>query len=342
MEISTVGLDLGKRVFQVHGADPAGRVTVRRKLQRGEVLGFFASLPPSLVGMEACATAHHWARQIRALGHEVRLIPPAYVKPYVRRSKTDAADAAAICEAVGRPSMRFVPVKSEEQQAALLHHRVRDLLVRQRTMLINALRGHLAEFGIIAPAGHHRVGDLVALIQEGAEAGVPKLAREALLALIAELQAIEERIEAIEAVIMREHKADEMSRRLAAIPGIGPITASALAATIADASTFRSGRELAAWIGLVPRQHSSGGKQRLGRVSKQGNGYLRRLLTIGATAVMRRLTGKTDGHSAWIRSLLERRPFRLVSLAVANKMARIAWALMARGDTYRTRAPAMA
>jgi transposase len=292
--------------------------------------------------MEACATAHHWARQIRALGHDVRLIPPAYVKPYVRRSKTDAADAAAICEAVGRPSMRFVPVKSEDQQAALLHHRVRDLLVRQRTMLINALRGHLAEFGIIAPAGHHRVGDLVALIQEGAEASVPKLAREALLALIAELHALEERIAAIEAVIVREHKADEMSRRLAAIPGIGPITASALAATIADASTFRSGRELAAWIGLVPRQHSSGGKQRLGRISKQGNGYLRRLLTIGATAVMRRLTGKTDGHSAWIRSLLERRPFRLVSLAVANKMARIAWVLMARGETYRTQAPAVA
>jgi transposase len=342
MEVSTVGLDLGKRVFQVHGADASGRVTVRRKLQRGEVAAFFSSLSPCLVGMEACATAHYWARQIRALGHEVRLIPPAYVKPYVRRSKTDAADAAAICEAVSRPNMRFVPVKSENQQAALLHHRVRDLLVRQRTMLINALRGHLAEFGIIAPAGHHRVGDLVALIQEGAEVGVPKLAREALLALIAELQAIEDRVAAVEAVIVREHKADEMSRRLAAIPGIGPITASALAATIADASSFRSGRELAAWIGLVPRQHSSGGKQRLGRVSKQGNGYLRRLLTIGATAVMRRLAGKTDGHSTWIRSLLERRPFRLVSLAVANKMARIAWVLMARGETYRTRAPAVA
>jgi transposase len=244
------------------------------------VLGFFAALPPCLVGMEACATAHDWARQIRALGHDVRLIPPAYVKPYVRRSKTDAADAAAICEAVGRPSMRFVPVKSEDQPAAVLHRGVRDLLVRQRTMLINALRGHLAEFGIIAPAGHQRVGDLVALIQEGAEASVPKLAREALLALIAELHAVEERIAAVEAVIVREHKADEMSRRLAAIPGIGPITASALAATIADASTFRSGRELAAWIGLVPRQHSSGGKQRPGRVSKQGNGSLRRLLTI--------------------------------------------------------------
>jgi len=340
MQVSAIGLDLGKRVFQVHGVDPRGRAVLRRKLQRAEVTAFFAALPPCLVGMEACATAHHWARQLRAAGHEVRLMPPAYVRPYVRRSKTDAADAEAICEAVGRPSMRFVPVKSEDQQAALLHHRVRDLLVRQRTMLINALRGHMAEFGIIAPAGHHRVGDLVALVQEGAEAGVPKLAREALLTLVGELQMLEERIAGIEAVILREHKANEASRRLATIPGIGPITASALAATIADASTFRSGRELAAWIGLVPRQHSSGGKPRLGRVSKQGDGYLRRLLTIGATAVMRRLPGKTDGHSAWIRSLLERRPFRLVSLAVANKMARIAWAVMSRGDTYRT--PALA
>ena len=268
MEISTVGLDLGKRVFQVHGVDPAGRVTVRRKQQRGEVLGFVVSLPSSLVGMEVCATAHHWAGQIRALGHEVRLIPPGFVKLYVRRSKTDAADAAAICEAVGRPRMHFVPVKSEEQQAALLQPRVRDILVRQRTMLIDALRGHLAEFGIIAPAGHHRVGDLAALIQERAEAGVPTLGREALLALIAELQAIE----AIEAVIVREHKADETSRRLAANPGIGDITASALAATITDA--FRSGHDLAGWIGLVPRQHSSGDEQRLGRVSEQGNGYL--------------------------------------------------------------------
>jgi transposase len=322
-------------VFQVHGVDADGRVVVQRRLQRGEVVAFFADLPPCRVGIEACATAHYWARLIGASGHQVRLIPPSYVKPYVRRSKTDAADAAAICEAVGRPSMRFVPVKSAAQQAALLHHRVRDLLVRQRTMLINALRGHFAEFGIIAPVGRHRVVDLINLLQDVDDADVPALAREALRSLIAELQAIDVRIEAVEAVIVREHRTNPVSRRLASIPGIGPITASAIAATVADPSVFRSGRELAAWIGLVPRQHSSGGKRKLGRVSKQGDRYLRRLLTIGATSVMRRLPGKTDGHSAWVRMLLDRRPFRLVSLALANKMARIAWAVMVRQEDYR-------
>jgi transposase len=272
---------------------------------------------------------------IGAAGHDVRLIPPSYVKPYVRRSKTDAADAEAICEAVSRPNMRFVPVKSAAQQAALLHHRARDLLVRQRTMLINALRGHLAEFGIIAPVGRQRVPDLLNLLLDADEADVPALAREGLRSLISELHSIEQRVEAIEAVIVREHKANPVSRRLATVPGIGPITASAISATITDPSAFRSGRELAAWIGLVPRQHSSGGKPRLGRVSKQGDRYLRRLLTVGATSVMRRLPGKTDGHSAWIRALLDRRPFRLVSLAVANKMARIAWAVMTHGEDYR-------
>jgi len=342
MQVTTIGLDIAKRVFQVHGVDAAGKVGFRRKLQRSEMAAFFAGLPPCLVGIEACATAHHWARLIGAAGHDVRLIPPSYVKPYVRRSKTDAADAEAICEAVGRPNMRFVPVKSAAQQAALLHHRARDLLVRQRTMLINALRGHLGEFGIIAPAGRHRVPDLFNLLQEASDAEVPALAREALRSLIAELHALEQRIDAIEAVIVREHKANEVSRRLATIPGIGPITASAMAAAIADPTAFKSGRELAAWIGLTPRQHSSGGKQKLGRVSKQGDRYLRRLLTVGATSVMRRLPGKTDGHSAWISALLGRRPFRLVSLAVANKMARIAWAVMVRQEEYRKPAIAAA
>ena len=335
MQVTTIGLDLGKRVFQVHGVNSAGHAVVRRRLQRSEVADFFAGMPACLVGIEACATAHYWARLIGSAGHDVRLIPPSYVKPYVRRSKTDAADAEAICEAVGRPNMRFVPVKSAGQQAALLQHRARDLLVRQRTMLINALRGHLAEFGIIAPAGRHHVADLLGLLQEADRAEVPALAREALTTLIAELHALEQRIEAIEGMIVREHKANPASRRLATIPGIGPITASAIAATITDPLAFKSGRELAAWMGLVPRQHSSGGKQKLGRVSKQGDRYLRRLLTVGATSVMRRLAGKIDGYSAWIRALLDRRPFRLVSLAVANKMARIAWAIMAHGDDYR-------
>lgn len=340
MQAITIGLDLAKRVFQVHGVDATGQVALRRKLQRSEMADFFTALPPCLVGIEACATAHHWGRVIGAAGHEVRLIPPSYVKPYVRRSKTDAADAEAICEAVGRPNMRFVPVKSAAQQAALLHHRARDLLVRQRTMLINALRGHLAEFGIIAPAGRHRVPDLLNLLHDADDAEVPAPAREALRSLIAELHALEQRIETIEGVIVREHKANAVSRRLATIPGIGPITASAIAATIADPSAFKSGRELAAWIGLVPRQRSSGGKQKLGRVSKQGDRYLRRLLTVGATSVMRRVPGKTDGHSAWITALLGRRPFRLVSLAVANKMARIAWAVMVRQENYHTPAKA--
>jgi transposase len=259
MQVTTIGLDLAKRVFQVHGVDAVGGVVFRRRLQRAQVANFFASLPPCLVGIEACATAHHWARLIGAAGHQVRLIPPSYVKPYVRRSKTDAADAEAICEAVRRPSMRFVPVKSADQQAALLHHRARDLLVRQRTMLINALRGHLGEFGIIAPVGRHRMVDLVSALQAAGDADVPALAREALQSLIAELRALEARIEAVERVIMREHKSNAVSRRLATIPGIGPITASAIAAAIVDPSAFKSGRELAAWIGLVPREHSSVG-----------------------------------------------------------------------------------
>ena len=271
MQVTTVGLDLAKRIFQVHGVDAAGKVVIRRRLQRSEIAAFFADLPACLVGIEACATAHHWARLIGASGHQVRLIPPSYVKPYVRRSKTDAADAEAICEAVGRPSMRFVPVKSAHQQAALLHHRARDLLVRQRTMLINAIRGHLGEFGIIAPAGRRRVADLVNLLQGADDAEVPALAREALQSLFAELSALEIRIKVVEAVIMREHRSNAVSRRLTTIPGIGPITASALAGTIADPFAFKSGRELAACIGLVPRQHSSGGKQKMGRVSKQGD-----------------------------------------------------------------------
>jgi len=336
MQITTLGLDLGKRVFQVHGVDATGRVVVRRKLQRAEVAAFFADLAPCLVGMEACATAHYWARVIATSGHEVRLLPPAYVKPYVRRSKNDAADAAAICEAVSRPSMRFVPVKSANQQATLSQHRVRDLLVRQRTMLINALRGHLGEFGIIGPAGRHRLADLQQALWTADDTVVPALARAALLILIAELNSLEQRIETIEQAMMRDHKANVVSRRLATIPGIGPITASAIVATITDPGVFKSGRELAAWIGLVPRQYSSGGKQKLGRISKQGDRYLRRLLTVGATAVMRRIANKLDRLSGWVRELLGRRPFRLVSLALANKLARIAWAVMTRQESFRS------
>ena len=335
MEITTVGLDIAKRVFQLHGVDAAGKAVLRRKLQRSEVLAFFKALPPCLVGIEACGTAHYWAREIRELGHEVRLMPPSYVAPYVKRGKTDAADAAAICEAVTRPTMRFVPIKTAEQQAVLMLHRTRDLLVRQRTMLVNALRGHMAELGIIAPQGIARVADLMAVLLGEDTTNVPALAREALRGLAAELEALDRRVKEIEVAILTWHKDNEASRRLATIPGVGPITASAIVATITDPFQFHSARHLAAWIGLVPRQHSSGGKQRQGGISKQGDRYLRRLLVLGATAVIRHSRSKSTAEAGWLKSLLERRPARLVSVAQANKTARIVWALLVRGEAYR-------
>jgi transposase len=342
MRVTTIGLDLAKRVFQAHGVDAAGRTVLRRKLQRGEVLAFFRELPPRLVGIEACSTAHHWAREIRGLGHEVRLMPASYVKPYVKPGKTDAVDAEAICEAVTRPNMRFVPIKSAEQQAALMLHRTRDLLVRQRTMLINALRGHMAEFGIIAPQGASRVGELVALLMDEGEATLPALARQALRRLAGELHALERRIAEIEAAILAWHKENEVGRRLATIPGIGPITASAIVATVGDAAQFGSARQLAAWIGLVPKQNSSGGKQRRSGISKQGDRYLRRLLVLGATALIRHARTKATPQAAWIRQLLERRPAKLVAVALANKTARIAWAVLAKRVDYRASVPAPA
>ncbi len=269
MEITTIGLDIAKHVFQVHGVDKSGQAVLRRKLQRTDVLRFFEALAPCLVGIEACGTAHHWARQIRDLGHEVRLMPASYVKPYVKRGKTDAADAEAICEALTRPTMRFVPIKTAEQQAVLMLHRTRELLVRQRTMLVNALRGHMAELGVTAPQGIGRVADLVAVLMAEDKVDVPVLARKALGELAAELEAQAKRVEEIEAAILAWHEDNETSRRLATIPGIGPITASAIVATVTDPSQFRSARQFAAWIGLVPKQNSSGGKQRQGGISKR-------------------------------------------------------------------------
>jgi len=340
-------------MFQAHGADATGKAVLRRKLQRAEVLAFFASLPPCLVGIEACSTAHHWAREIRALGHEVRLMPAPYVKPYVKRGKTDAADAEAICEAVTRPAMRFVLIKTAEQQAVLMLHRTRDLLVRQRTMLVNALRGHMAKMGIIAPQGISRVGDLVAALLGGVaqgsgrdsgwnsnggedEAHLPRMARYALRGLVAELEALGERVKEVEGAVLAWHKDNEASRRLATIPGIGPITASAIVATVTDPTQFHSARQFAAWIGLVPKQNSSGGKERQGGISKQGDRYLRRLLVLGATAVIRHARTKVTAETAWLRGVLDRRPVRLASVAQANKTARIVWALLARGESYRS------
>ncbi len=331
MQVATIGLDLAKHVFQVHGVDAAGKVVLRRRLRRVQVVEFFAALPPCLVGMEACGTAHHWARVIRSLGHEVRLMPPQYVKPYVRRGKNDAADAAAICEAVTRPSMRFVPVKTEEQQAALVMHRARDLLVRQRTQLANAIRGHLAEFGIVEAQGIWKLGRLRAHLAEE-EAAVPEAAREVLL-LAGQFDEVERRISEIDARILAWHKASPMSRRLATIPGIGPLIATAIVATVPDAGAFRSGREFAAWLGLVPRQRSTGGKQRLGRISREGDRYVRRLLVVGAQSAL--IGSRELRASPWVQGLLARCARLKVAVAVANKTARIAWAVMTKDEPYR-------
>jgi transposase len=342
MEITTIGFDLAKHVFQVHGVNESGTAVLRKRLRRVEVLPFFAGADACLVGLEACATAHHWARELTMLGHTVKLMPPAYVKPYVKRGKNDAADAEAICEAVGRPNMRFVPVKSTDQQAVLMLHRTRALLVRQRTMLANALRAHLAEFGIIVAQGLRSVGALIAKIfgESTETAELPRLARVALQPLAAQFLQLHPQIKALEVEIVAWHKTNAASRRLETIPGVGVLTATAIAATVTDPSHFRSGREFAAWLGLVPRQNSSGGKKRLGHMSKMGDGYLRSLLFVGATAVIRFARSRSSPGTAWINGLLARKPAKLVAAALANKMARIAWAVLARQEAYR--APALA
>jgi transposase len=340
MQISTIGLDLAKNVFQVHGVDEVGKLTITRRLRRGQLIGFFKKLPPCLVGMEACATAHYWARELVKLGHTVRLMPASYVKAYVKRSKNDAADAAGICEAVTRPSMRFVPVKTAESQAALMLHRSRDLLVRQRTQLINALRAHLAEVGLVAATGVDGLKSLLAIIREAGETGqLPGPMQQALQPLVDQLAALQAQIGQLERSIHAQHRASDVSRRLETIPGIGVIGATAIAATVTEPGAFKSGRELAAWIGLVPRQHSTGGKQTLGSISKQGDRYLRRLLIVGATAVIRHARAHPDKHP-WIMKLLAKMPAKKVAVALANKTARIAWAILAKGGTYR--APALA
>jgi len=338
-EITTVGLDLAKNVFQVHGVDAQGKVALVRQLRRKQVLEFLGKLPPCLIGMEACATAHHWARQLRKIGHDVKLIPPAYVKAYVKRQKNDAADAAAICEAVTRPSMRFVPIKSEEQQAALAVHRARDLLISQRTQLINALRAHLAELGLVADQGRDGVAKLIAIITDESNVqALPPVMRQTLQVIVAQLGALQTQIGELERSIHAQHRASDVSRRLETVPSIGVIGATALVATVTDPGAFRSGRDLAAWIGLVPRQNSTGGKEKLGGISKQGDRYLRRLLVVGATAVVRQARLHPDKYP-WIAKLLAKKPAKLVAIAVANKTARIAWAIMSKGGSYR--APAL-
>lgn len=335
-EISMIGLDLAKNVFQVHGIDAAGNVVVRRQLRRGQVEKFFARLPRCMVGMEACGSAHHWARVIGSHGHEVRLMPPLYVKPYVKRNKNDSRDAEAICEAMSRPTMRFVAMKSVEQQAALSVHSTRALLVRQRTMVANALRSALSEIGIVAAQGVKGLRELMFRLEAPSEA-IPETMRSALLMLAQQWQALDTAERALERQIVDAAKANADARRLMAVPSVGPMIAGATLAKVADAKMFSSGRDFAAWIGLIGRDHGTGGKHRVGRISKKGDRMLRSLLITGASAHLRqqKARGVTD---PWLRDMLARRPYKVVMVAFAARTARIIWAMLATGEQYRVRA----
>jgi len=339
-KISIIGLDLAKQVFQVHAADAQGRCILRKQLKRREVLAFFAKLTPCVVAMEACGTAHYWAREMAKLGHEARLIPPAYVKAYVKRGKNDAIDAEAICEAASRPSMRFVPVKSVEGQALAMLHRSRDLSIKNRTMLVNALRGHLAEFGFIAAKGIGKLPDLIKIVSEAPKEALPDMVRATLSGFLDAIAGLNVHLAGIETQLRSWHKSDAKSQRLASASGIGLIGATALCALVPDPSLFKNGRHLAAWLGLTPRLDGTGGKTRLKRISKAGDGYLRRLLVLGATALLRSLANKTTPLALWMQGLLARRPRRLVTVALANKLARIAWALMAKAEAHKPLAAA--
>ncbi len=339
-EISRIGLDLAKNVFQIHGVDRSGETVLRRQLRRGALEKFFAQLPPCTVGIEACGSAHHWARVIGRYGHQVRLMPPAYVKPYVKRNKNDGRDAEAICEAVGRPTMRFVPVKSVEQQATLAVHGTRSLLVRQRTMAANALRAALSELGIVAAQGLKGLHDLMARLEAPNEE-IPEMMRGALLVLARHWQALDADERALEQQIAKAARADCEARRLMEAPGVGPIIATTVLAKVPDAKVFRSGRDFAAWVGLTGKDHGTGGKHRPGRISKQGDRMLRALLISGASAHLRQQIAR-GVEDPWLRELLARRPYKVVMVAFAAKTARILWAMLVKGEHYRDRVSASA
>jgi transposase len=333
--VTTIGLDIAKSVFQVHGVDATGQVVIRRQLKRRYVLAFFQKLPLCLIGIEACASSHHWSRELRALGHTVRLMPPAYVKPYVKRQKNDATDAEAICEAVTRANMRFVATKTPEQQGGLVLHRTRHLFIRQQTAVINAIRAHLAEFGIVAPVGRNGVEQLLGIVADPTDNRVPEVARVCIAALGTQLRVLKAQILEFDRMIIAWHRSNETSKRLDELPGVGPALATALVASVADPKAFRSGRDFSAWIGLVPKQHSSGGRDKLGSISKQGDRYLRSLFTAGALAVIRYAKIHGTGHRPWLAALLARRPTKVAAIALANKIARMAWAMMAKGERYK-------
>jgi transposase len=335
VKLNIVGVDLAKNVFAIHGLDEEERVVIKRTLRRSQVLAFFGKLEPCLIGMEACASAHYWARELIKLGHQARLMPAAYVKAYVKRGKTDAADAEAICEALTRPTMRFVPVKSEHQQAALSLHRARDLLVRQRTQALNTLRGLCAEFGLATAKGKLGSAYLAGVVCNANDCRLPDEARAALRPLVAHLEGLSRHIAGLEKEIAKRARSEEANRRLQTIPGIGPITASALVATLGDVSRFAKARHLSAWIGLTPRANCSGGKQKLGSISKQGDPYLRRLLVQGASAVIRTARMPNSSPSPWLKKVLGKLPPKVALVALANKMARIAWAILVKGGVYR-------
>jgi transposase len=337
----TVGLDIAKNVFHAHGIDAQGQKVLSRKLRRGQVEGFFAKLEPCLVGIEACATAHHWARTIAKLGHRVRLMPPACVKPYVKTQKNDAADAEAICEAVTRPNMRFADTKTVEQQSVLVLHRTRAMLIRHRTRMGNTIRAHLAEFGITESIGRIGLSRLVDIIASGEDDRIPDVTRRALMCLVDQYCLLQGQILELDRQVMAWHKSNEASKRLATIPGIGPLAASALVASVGNATSFNNGRSFAAFIGLVPRQSSSGGKERLGKISKRGDHYLRWLLVVGGLAVIR-YAQRHGTRRPWLLKLLQRRTTKIAAVALANKMARIAWVLMTRGGAYHEPVPAAA